>query len=364
MRFEKSNRTPYLGRRDQFRLAMMVVLIAFVVVSIEIASRDSTWYWLTGNPETGTAASGSTPQHSSAKPKIDFNPRMDDEPLPPGVIRVEKEPRRTDKSQRVELGNDLRLAPEQIAKIRDNAVGIRAAEREVYHDILARVRDTPLKVQQQAASHDVSFPVLMTESREFIGKLITVKGEIRGLRRILPGANDHGIEHLWEAWMFNNDSGMNPYIIRCTSIPQGIPTGMQLKSGTVVEVTGYYFKRFGYPTQDDRLHVAPMILARTLKWFKPRSVQQPNDLGLIPYVLGFAAIIGTTIGVLLYRFRSSDRKFERELLRRLTEAPREAIAAIDQLPIIDVGDALRQMSEFDAATSTESQPANPDSESS
>jgi hypothetical protein len=365
MRFEKSNRTPYLGRRDQFRLAMMVVLIGFVLLSIEMASRESTWYWLTGNPGTDTSPTDSTPQRSSAGPKIDFNPRVDDEPLPLGVIRVEKAPRHSEDGEPVELGTDFSLAPEQIARIRDNAVGIRSAERDVYHDTLARVREIPLKKQQEAARDDVAFAVLMTESQEFIGRLITVKGEIRRLIAIPPGRNDHGIEDLWEAVMFNADSGSeNPYLIRFTKLPEGIPTGMQLQSGTLVEVTGYYFKRFGYPTHDHRLHVAPMVLARTLKWFKPRSAQKPNDLGLIPYVLAFAAIIGTTIGVMLYQFRSSDRKFEREHLRRLTEAPREAIAAIDHLPVIDVGDALRQMSQFDRATPTESQAAKPDPESS
>ncbi len=365
MRFEKANRTPYLGRRDQFRLATMVILIGFVVVSIEIASRESTWYWLTGNPGADATATGSTPQHSSVKPEIDFTPRMEGEPLPPGVIRVAKAPGNVDDGERVELRNDLRLAPEQIAKIRDNAVGIRAAERDVYHDILARVGEIPLKKQREAARDDVAFAVLMTESQEFIGKLITVKGEIRRLIPIPPGRNDHGIDDLWEAVMFNADSGSeNPYLVRVTSLPEGIPTGMQLKSGTFVEVTGYYFKRFGYPTHDHRLHVAPMVLAGTLKWFKPRSAQKQDDLGLIPYVLGFAAIIGTTIGVLLYQFRSSDRKFEREHLKRLTEAPQEAIAAIDQLPVIDVGDALRQLSQFDSASTGEPKPGNSESESS
>lgn len=357
MRFEKSTRTPYLGKRDQIRLAMMVVLIGFVVAAIDFASRESTWYWLTGNPGTGGTPTAAPRKSETSRPKISFTPQTERAPLPPGAIRIETVDH-VGEGEAFLQDRRLALTAKQVAKIRDNAVGISTAERDVYHELLARTRDIPLTEQQQAARDDVAFAVLMTESQEFLGKLITVKGEIRRLIPIPPGRNDHGIEDLWEAVMFNADSGSeNPYLIRFTSLPEGIPTGMELKSGTIVEVTGFFFKRYGYPTQDDRLHVAPLVIAKTLKWFKPS--QKPNDLGPIPYVLGFAGIVGSTICFLLVKFRSGDRKFEREHLRRLTEAPRDAIAAIDHLPTIDVGYTLRQMSQADILSAGDAAKTDP-----
>lgn len=346
MRFEQSKRTPYLGKRDQFRLAMMVILIGFIVFAINFAARESSWYWLTGNPDPAAATDVGTDSKPppTSDSDIDFTPRVDGDTLPDGVVQI-AQPDGQHGLTELPADNPLFVAPDEIASIQDNTLGIRWAERDVYHGLLARARDNSSDDQREAAKDDIAFAVLMNESQEYIGRLITVKGEIRGLQTTPPGSNDHGIETLWEAWLFNADSGLNPYVVRCTSIPDGIPTGMQLKPGTVVEVTGYFFKRYGYLTQDDRLHVAPMILARSMKWFKPRDiVRDPNEIGLAHLVIGFAAIIATIIVALLFQFRNSDRNFEREHLSRLTEASPEAIAAIEAMPVIDIGESLRQMS--------------------
>jgi hypothetical protein len=67
-------------------------------------------------------------------------------------------------------------------------------------------------------------------------------------------------------------------------------------------------------------------------------------MGIVPYVLGFAGFLGVTIAILLFRFRSSDREFEKRHLRRLTAAPEGAIAAIKDLPTFELEDSLRQLS--------------------
>ncbi|MFT5094398.1 MAG: hypothetical protein ACI93T_003237 [Porticoccaceae bacterium] len=129
-----------------------------------------------------------------------------------------------------------------------------------------------------------------------------------------------------------------------------MPTGQDLGSGVIVKVTGYFLKRYGYPAQQDRLHVAPLILAKTVHWNQKRPSSVPDDLGIVPYVLGFAAILGIIISILLYRFRSSDRDFEKKHLRRLTAAPAGAIDAISELPTFELEESLRQLSAEHAST--------------
>ncbi len=184
----------------------------------------------------------------------------------------------------------------------------------------------------------------MNESQDRLGEIITVKGELRRLTAIPAGKNEFGIETIWEGWIFNTDSGLNPYCIRMTSIPEGIPTGQDLGSGVIVKVTGYFLKRYGYPAQQDRLHVAPLVLAKNVQWYQKRPSSVPDDLGIVPYVLGFAGVLGVTISILLYRFRSSDRDFEKNHLRRLSAAPAGAIDAISNLPTVEVEESLRQLS--------------------
>jgi hypothetical protein len=361
MRFQQTNRTPYLNRGDQKRLLVLVGMIAMIVFSIEFAARPSSWYWLTGRPADVEPAKRKQKTPRPSTEKIDFRPEMKETSLGPQVIRVvgahtpadaDRYKPRGDAAQAGGVSepqadseeHELKLAPELTDLIRDNAVGIRESERELYYYLLAKTRDVPPKALTEASRSSIAFAVLMNESKDLLGEIVTIKGELRRLAAIPAGKNEFGIETLWEGWLFNADSGLNPYCIRMTSIPEGIPTGQELGSGVVVKVTGYFLKRYGYPAQQDRLHVAPLILAKNVRWYKKRQSSVPDDMGIVPYVLGFAGFLAVTISILLFRFRSSDREFEKKHLRRLTAAPEGAIAAINDLPTFELEESLRQLS--------------------
>jgi len=360
MRFQQTNRVPYLNRGDQKRLLVLVGMIAMIVFSIEFAARPSSWYWLTGRPADAEPVGENKKETPRPPEKIDFRPDMKEPSLGPQVIRVVGGHTPAD-ADRYKPGNDssesanreeheLKLAPELIELIRDNAVGIRESERELYYYLLAKTRDVPAVTLESASRRSIAFAVLMNESKDRLGEIITVKGELRRLAAIPAGKNEFGIETIWEGWLFNSDSGLNPFCIRLTSIPEGIPTGQDLGSGVIVKVTGYFLKRYGYPAQQDRLHVAPLILAKNVHWDQKRPSSVPDDLGIVPYVLGFAGILGVIISILLYRFRSSDRDFEKKHLRRLTAAPAGAIDAISELPTFELEESLRQLSAEHAST--------------
>jgi hypothetical protein len=346
MRFQQTNRTPYLNRGDQKRLLVLVGMIA----------RPSSWYWLTGRPagEKRSDTIKEPPMQATGTGKIDFRPDMKEPTLGPQVIRVvggktpadadRYKPGREAEESPDKAEHELKLAPELIEQVRDNAVGIRESERELYYYLLAKTRDVPGNELETAARPSTAFAVLMNESKDLLGEIVTVKGEMRRLTAIPVGRNEFGIETIWEGWLFNADSGLNPYCIRMTSIPDGIPHGQDLGSGVVVSVTGYFFKRYGYPAQGERLHVAPLVLTKSVHWLRQRPSSVPDDLGIVPYVLGFAGIMGVTISILLFRFRSSDRDFEKKHLRRLTAAPDGAIEAIRDLPTFEFEESLRQLS--------------------
>lgn len=360
MRFQQTNRVPYLNRGDQKRLLVLVGMIAMIVFSIEFAARPSSWYWLTGRPADAEPVGERESETPRPLEKIDFRPDMNEPSLGPQVIRViggdtpadaDRYKRGNDSSQSAHLDeHELKLAPELIELIRDNAVGIRESERELYYYLLAKTRDVPAKALKSASRPSIAFAVLMNESKDRLGEIITVKGELRRLAAIPAGKNEFGIETIWEGWLFNADAGLNPYCIRMTSIPEEIPTGQDLGSGVIVKVTGYFLKRYGYPAQQDRLHVAPLILAKNVQWYQKRPSSVPDDLGIVPYVLGLAGVLGVTISILLYRFRSSDRDFEKKHLRRLTAAPAGAIDAISDLPTFELEESLRQLSAEHAST--------------
>lgn len=344
MRFQNQQRTRYLSRRDQFRLAVMVCLIGFVVMAIDVAARPSSWYWLTGIP-AGDHQSG---ERASENEKIDFKPRSNRD-LPPGVIRV-VEPETGAESTETGEGTDNKplaewaVTPEQIATIDDNSVGLRNSERDLYYELLGRTRDLPLDTLKKNARSDVSFTVLMNESTHFLGELVTIKGEFRRLTQIPVGQNDQNLTTVWEGWLFNRDSGTNPYCIRCTSLPKGMPTG-ELSPPVVAEVTGYFFKRYGYPRADFNLHVAPLIVAAEPQWMKPVSITDRGDSEIAKYVLGGAVLLGAGLLLILWRFRAGDKQFEQQHLKRLSGASDDDIVSIGELPTVTVEESLREFAE-------------------
>lgn len=370
MRIRSTNRTPYLSRRDQLRLGIFAALMGFVVLAMQQASRPESWYWLTGVPGLQDEPKAEAP--STGQPKVDFSVDADEETLPGDVVRVVRNVPKPDAnsnaadpgSEVAEAETDLTIDPDLLAQIKDNSVGIRDSERDLHYFMLAKARDTPLATLEKSARADVAFAVLMNESPKFIGQLLTIKGELRRLQPYPTGRNEHGVDQLYEAWIKTLDAGDNPYRVLCSRIPKDIPQGMDIEPGTVVKITGFYFKRYGYPAHDHRLHVAPLILAPEVSWIRQRPVRDRNaeDGGIVPYILGLAAIVGSIIAILLWQFRKSDREFERQHLKRLTAAPPGAIESLDGLATVDVNDALRQLAEADAGVTPLPQSENVDRE--
>jgi len=346
MRIRSSRRTPYLSRRDQFRLAVFAALLGFVVLAMQRAGDPASWYWLTGNPGLQEHRDH---QESASHAKVDFSVDVEEELASGNSVRI------IENTPAVAAGSktDLTISPERLALIQDNSVGIRDSERDLYYELLARVRDEPIAGLEQAARDDVAFPVLMNESSKYIGQLLTVEGELRRLQPYPFGQNEHGIDQLYEAWIKTLDAGDNPYRILCTRIPGEIPAGMHIEPGTLVKVTGYYFKRYGYPAQENRLHVAPLILAPEIHWFSSRQTSSaiPDDGGVVPYVLVLAGFMGAAIAILLWQFRRSDRQFEQQYLQRLTTPSQGAIESLNGLETVDVTDALRQLAEMETGKS-------------
>ena len=285
-----------------------------VVVAMDYAGRPSSYAWLFGRvDDTGPMKSADTKNDE----QIDFRPNVDSSPVGIQLTQPrtpEDANRYKDHQEQRTTDHKLKIDSDLVSQIKDNSVGIRASERDLMNYLLAKTRDVPLSALKSEARDDIAFGVLMNDSEDFLCTLMSVRGEIRRLNAISAFKNEYGVEKVYEAWLFNRDAGKRPYRILCTSIPDGIPTGMELKSGTVVTVTGYYFKRYGYPAVGNRLHVAPLIIGKTLEWHRPESATRPNDMDIIPYVLGFAGFVGIAAGITLWRFRKSDKEFERKHL--------------------------------------------------
>jgi hypothetical protein len=332
--------------------------LVMVLIAINLAANPRNWHWLTG-PGSGNSekAKSALPPRPAIVPQPNW--QVEDDPLPPGGFRTPL-PREAEASESPpvtsanpaqdaspdEPPSAVPLDPELLATIRDDTLNIRSSEREAYLALLARARDLPHSQLEREAARDVSYSQIISDPDLYRGKLVTLEGDLRRLVDVgglgsAPGDDTHGIQKVYEAWFFTADSGDAPYVFRCTSIPAGIPEGEKLSEK--IRVTGYFFKRYQYPTVRG-LYAAPMLLGKRLRW-TPALVAPQTDPAVVPYILGGLTLVGTLLALIVWKFAAGENRQQRSNLKRVREPSREAIAALGSVEAIDIHTVLRELSE-------------------
>lgn len=217
------------------------------------------------------------------------------------------------------------VAPEVLQPVRDRTYSVRDAERDAYYTVLeharsvddqkvrTRAREFRLERIRETARPEAAeallerpeqFPVFVDLFRNpaaYRGKPVTLRGHVRRLVSYPAGENDVGLDTLYEAWVFTEDSQSNPAVVVCSEIPEGMPQGDQLNER--VSVSGYFFKMYGYEARDTT-RVAPLILAVRLQWHPAveKAAWRPSAT---EYIILAAAVLGLTIVV--WRLARTDR---------------------------------------------------------
>jgi len=200
-------------------------------------------------------------------------------------------------------------------------------EYDAYYHLLAHVRRIDERQMKVAARElqkkrraaypqlqknpDIEFPAfvdLFHNAKWYRGKPVTLKGHVRSFVEQPAGKNEHGIETLYEAWLYTDDSQTHPAVVVCTSIPDDFPKNESLIDH--VSATGYFFKQFLYEAQDGKWRLAPLILAHRLEW-------HPEDaatvLGPAPAAVYFCtAVAFVAILLLLWRSARKDRAYHQD----------------------------------------------------
>ncbi len=347
MRFHKRSPAPsYFSRRDQVRLFRLVAAIGVIFIAMHYASQPSRWYWLTGRPTEETASQ----QPDVPQREIDFSVK-EDVKLKPDEFRSESKPQvklpETAHSQLENGEYDVRVDPQIMQPVTDSTLGIRAHEADTLYYLLAKAASIPQNVLEKSAETAPPFVVVMTESPEYRGKLMTVKGQLKRLTPLTIDENSFGIQTLYEGWFFSKDSGTHPWRVLCTQLPDGIPQGTDLNNMPAVQITGYYFKKYGYPSVAGKLQTAPLLIARQIRWFPPVMTENTSSTGAIKYIVTLFLVISTALAFLIWRFTLSDQKFARSRTAKLIHRPDISMEPLKDIPTVDISEVLKQMGQQD-----------------
>jgi hypothetical protein len=218
----------------------------------------------------------------------------------------------------------LRPFPEAFkdGRIRDGTdIGVGTPETAAYAEVLTLANYTSDRAFQKAARTDVLYYNLFNAPDEYRGEVVRIEGRLRRLVRWRPPpeARERGVSDLYEAWLFNDDSGYgNPFCAVFTELPPGLKPRDKFDPPLPVVFSGYFFKKFRYQGPDKKSRDAPLLIGHTLtvRAGDPAAASAGDNwsehLGLI-----FLGVVATTVCVvvaLTWWFRHSDGRVRRRLL--------------------------------------------------
>lgn len=201
---------------------------------------------------------------------------------------------------------DVDVDPFWLGTIQHRSLGVRDVESDAYYKVLDHARQTDTSLQKKVAADNIArheqqyrarpenarmkfslFADVFTHPEEYTGELLTMRGYIRKNLQHPADPEDPRPAATYEAWLYTPDSQHNPVVVVYSELPKGMPLGGNLVE--TIEVTGYFFKVYGYRAQDG-LRAAPMLLAKTLEW-SPRVVKDTTWERILYFgVTGFLVV--------------------------------------------------------------------------
>ena len=357
MRFEVSNSTPpHMNRRLQLRMLGFVAMfgvVMFVMTSFQNQkNRNAKGPALPGSPDPDVFKVEDDPDGQGLKPDEFLSPPEESSDPDQADPKKRRNPW-TVPGQETKPGESGDGLDQEIARlettfdhgilrrVKDNTLGIRRDEADAYYRLVYHVsRVNPVELER-AGFTDVMYINLMTEPDRYRGEPITIQGELWRLYEFQAGPNEYGLRTLYEAWIFTPDSDRNPFRVVFTKLPRELEPGDNLRKQ--VRVTGYFFKREGYPSKGG-MHVAPTLIAsRVVPYLPPNAV--PSTDAIVPYMIGLICAVGLAFLVTLVSFAISDRRAARVALLRELNSPRPSFEGLNVPPILSVGESLRLLEE-------------------
>lgn len=232
-----------------------------------------------------------------------------------------------------------RLALDQV---QDDAP-YQAVERDAWFRMLELLKMSPLEQLERESIGDVGYLQLFRQSKEYRGKLATIRGRVRQAYRVPAPQNDFDIDSYQVFWLRTEGGPNSPIVVYALDAPEGFPElGPQAyaednRLDEPVEITGFFFKRWAYPAQDGP-RSAPLMLAKVPRWSGPAETAEDglSPLVLVTFCVIGAVIIAVLVTTLVYLFGGGARTgFRMPSLYAARPADLKALEQVETLPNVE-----------------------------
>jgi hypothetical protein len=213
--------------------------------------------------------------------------------------------------------------------IRDGKdISIGLEETAAYSNVLVMAYYTSEAAFRKASRGDLTYAQVFADPSRYRGEVVHIGGRLKRLSRLEAPleAKAQGVSDLYEAWIFNDAFGMNPFVAVFSVLPARMNdlVGQDKIKGVGVDVSfdGYFYKKFRYKAADSKERTAreaPVFIGRTLvPRFGPPAPEEPAGEDWSGQIMAvFLGIVGLGVVVvvgLTWWFRRSDEAVRRRLV--------------------------------------------------
>lgn len=149
--------------------------------------------------------------------------------------------------------------------VEDNTMFL-PAEQPAWNELLNLARDTPSENLADLSLGNVAYAQLVNQPEVYRGEVVEVRGRV--VREVIKPAPSGtiGIDSYYQLTVVPAGGGEWPIIVYALELPERFPRGSGLNEPVTVD--GWFFKNWSF-SHEDGLGLAPVIVARTVKWQPP-----------------------------------------------------------------------------------------------
>ncbi|TWT38300.1 hypothetical protein KOR42_51810 [Thalassoglobus neptunius] len=182
-----------------------------------------------------------------------------------------------------------------------------------YYALLHKAAETSPSVLQaeantflKARKEESKLPTFIDMIRNpaaFRGQPVSLSGHILQVIDFPAEENEFGIDRLYEAALFTDDSLSHPTTVVFLDKPENLTLGSQLVED--VSVNGYFLKTYWYNSNDDHTRKAPLILAKTIS-VRERAPSAATESWSTMIAISVLAAIGV-LSLIVFRSQLKDQ---------------------------------------------------------
>ncbi len=208
-----------------------------------------------------------------------------------------------------------------------------AADQKAFYRLLQLAKNAnPARLIRDAEHLEGSpqgLPALFRDPASQRGRLVKLSGT--ALRAVCVPIDDPavvarlGAGHYFEIDLVADGSQNNPVVFCTLDLPEGMPLSGPSLYGESIEVTGFFFKNWQYPTalsEEEKaanpgsfqaLQTAPLVIGPAPLW-KSAAVEQKSSTAVVAGCFLVLGMIGVCL--LLWHFWQADQEFSRQVIAR------------------------------------------------